>query len=43
MEHKKNDLEKEILKPISKANTNLDKELQEWEVESTERGVNASE
>ena len=38
MEHKKNDLEKEMLKPISKANTNLDKELQEWEVESTKDG-----
>jgi hypothetical protein len=31
----KKDIQKEMLKPITKANSNLDKELQEWEVEST--------
>ena len=32
------DIQKETLKPISKVNSKLDKELQEWEVEST-KGV----
>ena len=31
----KKDIQKEMLKPITKANSNLDKELREWEVEST--------
>jgi|SRR5581483_6142491 len=29
---------KEALKPVTKVNTKLDKELQEWEVESTKDG-----
>jgi hypothetical protein len=29
------DIQKETLKPITKVNSKLDKELQEWEVEST--------
>jgi hypothetical protein len=32
------DIQKETLKPITKADSNLDKELQEWEVESTKGG-----
>jgi hypothetical protein len=32
------DIQKETLKPITKANSKLDKELQEWEVESTKGG-----
>ncbi len=28
------------LQPITKVNSNLDKELQEWEVESTKGGAN---
>jgi hypothetical protein len=30
----------DTLQPITKANTKLDKELQEWEVESTKGGAN---
>ena len=30
--------QKETLKPITKVNSKLDKELQEWEVESTKGG-----
>ncbi len=30
----------EMLQPITKVNTKLDKELQEWEVESTKGGLN---
>jgi hypothetical protein len=30
--------QKEALKPITKVNSKLDKELQEWEVESTKGG-----
>jgi hypothetical protein len=32
------DIQKETLKPITKVNSKLDKELQEWEVESTTSG-----
>jgi hypothetical protein len=32
------DLQKDTLKPITKVNSKLDKELQEWEVESTKGG-----
>lgn len=35
MEEKKKDIQKYTLKPITKVNSKLDKELQEWEVEST--------
>jgi hypothetical protein len=31
-------IQKKTLKPITKVNTKLDKELQEWEVESTKGG-----
>jgi hypothetical protein len=35
------DAQKEImLQPITKVNSKLDKELQEWEVESTKGGAN---
>ena len=38
---KKEDAQKEdMLQPITKVNTKLDKELQEWEVESTKGGAN---
>ncbi len=30
----------DMLKPITKVNTKLDRELQEWEVESTKGGAN---
>ena len=36
-----NDIEKETLKPITKAKSKEDKELQEWEVESTGGGLGA--
>ena len=32
------DIQKETLKPITKVNSKLDKELQEWEAESTKGG-----
>jgi hypothetical protein len=32
------EIQKETLKPITKVNSKLDKELQEWEVESTKGG-----
>jgi len=32
------DIQKETLKPITKVNSKLYKELQEWEVESTKGG-----
>jgi hypothetical protein len=36
-----NDAQKEsTLQPITKANSKLEKELQEWEVESTKGGAN---
>ena len=38
MEEKKKDIQKDTLKPITKVNSKLDKELQEWEVESTKDG-----
>ena len=38
MEEKKKDIQKDSLKPITKVNSKLDKELQEWEVESTTSG-----
>jgi hypothetical protein len=38
MEEKKKDIQKDTLKPITKVNSKLDKELQEWEVESTTSG-----
>jgi hypothetical protein len=38
---KEDDVQKEsMLQPITKVNTKLDKELQEWEVESTKGGAN---
>jgi hypothetical protein len=38
---KENDVQKEsTLQPITKVNTKLDKELQDWEVESTKGGAN---
>jgi hypothetical protein len=40
-EERREDAQKEsTLQPITKANTKLDKELQEWEVESTKGGAN---
>ena len=38
MEEKKKDIQKDTLKPVTKVNSKLDRELQEWEVESTESG-----
>jgi hypothetical protein len=38
MEEKKKDIQKETLKPVTKVNSKLDKELQELEVESTTGG-----
>ena len=35
------DIEKEILKQVTKAKSKEDKELQEWEVESTGGGLGA--
>jgi hypothetical protein len=37
-EKKKKNIQKDTLKPITKVNSKLDKELQEWEVESTKGG-----
>jgi hypothetical protein len=37
------DIEKETLKPITKANSRLDKELQEWEVDSTKEGTDLNQ
>ena len=37
-EEKKKDIQKDTLQPITKVNSNLDKELQEWEVDSTTSG-----
>ena len=34
----KKDIQKDTLQPITKVNTKLDKELQEWEVDSTMSG-----
>ena len=34
----KKDIQKDTLNPVTKVNTKLDKELQEWEVESTKGG-----
>jgi hypothetical protein len=40
-EQRREDAQKEsTLQPITKVNTKLDKELQEWEVESTKGGAN---
>jgi len=40
-ERKVEDAQKEsTLQPITKTNSKLDKELQEWEVESTKGGAN---
>jgi hypothetical protein len=40
-EEKEGDVQKEsTLQPITKVNSKLDKELQEWEVESTKGGAN---
>ena len=36
----KKDIQKDTLNPVTKVNTKLDKELQEWEVESTKGGAN---
>lgn len=38
MNNEKKDIEKETLKPITKVNSKLDKEMQELEVESTKGG-----
>jgi hypothetical protein len=38
MSKEKKDIEKEMLKPITKVNSKLDKEMQELEVESTKGG-----
>ncbi|HEU4443464.1 MAG TPA: hypothetical protein VFR94_02200 [Nitrososphaeraceae archaeon] len=38
MEEEEKDIRKETLKPVTKVNSKLDKELQEWEVESTKGG-----
>jgi hypothetical protein len=38
MKGKKKDIQKDILQPVTKVNTKLDKELQEWEVDSTSSG-----
>lgn len=35
---KKKDIQKDTLEPVTKVNTKLDKELQEWEVDSTTSG-----
>ncbi len=41
---KKKDIQKEdTLQPITKVNSKLDKELQEWEVESTKGGGDLNE
>jgi hypothetical protein len=40
---KKKDIRKETLKPVTKVNSKLDKELQEWEVESTKGGGELSQ
>ncbi len=37
------DTQKETLKPITRVNSKLDKELQEWEVESTKGGGDLNE
>ena len=34
----KKDIQKDTLNPVTKVNTKLDKELQEWEVDSTSSG-----
>ena len=34
----KKDLQKDTLNPVTRVNTKLDKELQEWEVDSTTSG-----
>ena len=40
-EERTGDAQKEdTIQPITKPNSKLDKELQEWEVESTKSGVN---
>ena len=36
---KKKDIQKDTLNPVTKVNTKLDKELQEWEVDSTKERV----
>lgn len=36
-------IQKETLKPVTKVNSKLDKELQEWEVESTKGGGDLNE
>jgi hypothetical protein len=37
------DIRKETLKPVTKVNSKLDMELQEWEVESTKGGGDLNE
>jgi hypothetical protein len=34
----KKEIQKDTLNPVTKVNTKLDKELQEWEVDSTSSG-----
>ncbi len=40
---KEKEIQKGTLKPITKVNSKLDKELQEWEVESTKGGGDLNE
>jgi hypothetical protein len=43
VEKNKKDIQKDTLNPVTKVNTKLDKELQEWEVESTKGGADLNE
>jgi hypothetical protein len=43
VEKNKKDIQKDTLNPVTKFNTKLDKELQEWEVESTKGGGDLNE
>ena len=38
MDMEEKDIRKDTLKPVTKVNSKLEKELQEWEVESTKGG-----
>ena len=42
VEKNKKDIQKDTLNPVTKVNTKLDKELQDWEVESTKGGGGTS-
>ena len=37
-DEKKKDIQKDMFDPVTKVNTKFDKELQEWEVDSTGSG-----